>query len=285
MAGGGHGIGAATAVELGGLGATVAVNDLGTTVEGEGEAEEPAEETAAAVRDAGGEAMAHYGDITSLEYTERLVEDVVDEYGRLDGVVNFAGVLGDSMVHKMTGDQWDKVVAVHLRGHFALLRNVAAHWRERAREHDDDLPDGRSFLAVSSRSALGNPGQANYAAAKAGVLGLVRTASSELDRYGIRVNALMPRAYTRMVERVPEEHQPFGEEMAPEKVAPMVGYLLAEASSDVTGCTLYAGGEEIGLVSNPEIHRWGYREGGWTAEGIADAFPDQVAGDENLRRI
>lgn len=285
VAGGGHGIGAATATELGALGATVVVNDLGTSVEGEGEAKEPASETASEIRDAGGEAIAHFGDISSLDYTETLVEDVVQEFGRVDGVVNFAGVLGDSMIHKMSGDQWDKVVRVHLRGHFALLRNVAAHWRERARETDDTLPTQRSFLAVSSRSALGNPGQANYASAKAGVLGLVRTASSELDRYNVRVNALMPRAFTRMVERVPDEHQPFGAEMAPEKVAPMVGYLMSDQAADVTGCTLYAGGDDIGLISDPEIYRWGFSDGGWTAAAIADRFQEKVARGEDLNRV
>lgn len=285
VTGGGHGIGEATAIELGTHGATVVVNDLGTSLEGDGADEEPAEETARRVREHGGEAMAHFGDVASLEYTETLVEDTVAEYGRIDGVVNFAGVLGDAMSYKMTGDEWDKVIRVHLRGHFALLRNVAAHWRERARDHDDELPQQRSFLAVTSRSALGNPGQSNYAAAKAGVLGLVRTTARELHRYNIRVNALMPRAFTRMVERVPDEHQPFGEEMAPEKVAPMVAYLLSDEADGVTGCTVHAGGEEIGLVSDPEIYRWGFKDGGWTPAEIADRFQDQVARDEDLERV
>lgn len=283
VAGGGRGIGEAVAVELGRAGATVVVNDLGTSVGGEGESGAPAEETVEAVVAAGGDGTAHFGDVSSIEYAEELVEDTVAEYGRLDGVVNFAGILRDAISYRMSGDEWDRVIRVHLRGHFALLRAVGAHWRERA--GDDALDEERSFVGVASRSALGNPGQVNYAAAKAGVLGLVRTAARELSRYGVRVNALMPTAYTRMIEEIPEEKRPFTrEEMPPEAIGPVVGYLMSDAAEGVTGTTIRAAGDGVGVVSDPEIVRFGVREGGWSIEALADRFASDVAQGVDLDR-
>lgn len=276
VAGGGRGIGEAVAVELGRGGATVVVSDLGSSVHGEGESEEPAQETVDAVEEAGGDGMAHFGDIASLDYTEALVEDTVEEYGRVDGAVNFAGILRDSISYKMTGEEWDQVIRVHLRGHFSLLRNIAAHWRERAR--DGGLETQRSFLGVASRSALGSPGQANYSAAKAGILGLTRTTARELARFDIRVNAFMPTAYSRMIEDIPEEKRPFTrEEMPPEKVGPMVAYLMSDEAEDITGKTIRAAGDGIGVVSDPEIIRLGFQDGGWSIAEIAEKFRSTVA--------
>jgi NAD(P)-dependent dehydrogenase (short-subunit alcohol dehydrogenase family) len=277
VAGGGRGLGKATAIELGRQGANVVVNDLGTTIDGDGASEEPVRETVEEIEAAGGTASAHFGDVTSLEYTESLVEDTVAEYGRLDGVVNFAGVLRDSFLVDMSGDEWDAVIDVHLRGHFSLLRNAAAHWRSRSKD-EDGLDAQRSIVNVSSRSALGNVGQANYSAAKAGILGLTRTAAQELSRYDVRVNALMPTAYTRMIENIPEEQRPFEEEdLPPEKVAPAIGFLLSDAAEDVTGCTIRAAGDMVGIVSNPENHRIGVKDGGWTVEDLAEQFEARVA--------
>lgn len=277
VAGGGHGLGECAAVELGAAGATVVVNDLGSDVHGEGESVEPAEETVEAVKEAGGNGLAHYGDISSTEYTEALVADAVEEYGRIDGAVNFAGILNDSIIYRMSDKEWDSVINVHLRGHFALLRSLAAHWRAIARESGDRLEDGRSFLSVSSRSALGNVGQSNYSAAKAGVLGLTRAAAKELGRYNIRVNALMPTAYTRMIEDIPEEKQPFTEEeLPPEKVAPLVAYMLSDESAEINGWTVRAAGDEIGFVTDPEVVRLGFQNGGWTVEDIAERFTAEI---------
>lgn len=285
VAGGGRGIGSATAIELARQDATVVVNDLGTSLDGKGTDESPAKETVRQVRDAGGTGMAHYGDLTSFEYTEQLVADVLEEYGRLDGVVNCAGMLRDSIIYKMDPADWDAVIEVHLRSHFNLLRSASSHWREKAREHDDELPTQRSFLGTTSRAALGNVGQANYSAAKAGVLGLVRSASKELARYNIRVNALMPTAYTRMIENIPEEYQQIDEEeMPPEKVAPMVAYLLSDEASAINGSTIRAAGDAIGIVSDPEVVRLGYATDGWTAEGIADRFESEIAAGIDVDR-
>jgi NAD(P)-dependent dehydrogenase (short-subunit alcohol dehydrogenase family) len=276
VAGGGRGLGRATAVELGRQGADVVVNDLGTTLDGSGESEEPVHETVAEIESEGGTAMPHFGDVTSMTYTKSLVEDAVSEYGRIDGVVNFAGVLRDSFLVGMTGDEWDAVIDVHLRGHFSLLRNAAAHWRRRSKEVDG-LDNQRSIVNVSSRSAMGNAGQANYSAAKAGILGLTRTAAQELSRYDVRVNAFMPTAYTRMIENIPESQRPFEEdELPPEKAATMVAYLMSDAAEDVTGNTVRAAGDMVGIVSGPEIERVGIKDGGWTVDDLAERFESQL---------
>jgi len=284
VTGAGHGIGEAAARELATHGATIVVNDLGTAAEGGGTDEEPAQQTAQQILDEGGEAMAHFGDVSSLDYTQRLVDDTLEKYGRIDGVANFAGIMNDAMCYRLSEEQWDDVIRVHMRGHFALLRKVAAHWRELAADNDDWLDSQRSFLCVSSRSALGVVGQVHYSAAKSGVLGLTRTAARELARFNIRVNALMPSAYTRMVELIPEKVRPFGEEMSTEKIAPMAAYLMSDHAEDIMGCTIRAAGDQIGIVSDPEVRHVGYKDGGWSLDGIADRFREDVAGDVELNK-
>ncbi|WP_247730333.1 SDR family NAD(P)-dependent oxidoreductase [Halovivax limisalsi] len=276
VTGAGRGIGRAVAFELADNGASVVVNDLGVDLDGTGADADPAETVAREIREAGGDAMAHFGDVTDLEYVQTLLEDALSEYGRVDGVANFAGNLRSAPIHEMTGEMWDAVVHVHLRGHFALLRTFSEHWVER------DGTGDRSFVAVSSPSALGHPTQSNYAASKAGILGLVRSTREELAPYNVRVNALVPKAYTRMTESVPDE--PFGEDVSPDKVAPMVGYLFSEAAADVTGCTVYAGDDEIGFVSEPQITRVGVKDDGWSIEDIAERFSGNVTQGIDLNR-
>jgi NAD(P)-dependent dehydrogenase (short-subunit alcohol dehydrogenase family) len=287
VTGAGRGIGEAAAIKLAEANGTVVVNDIGSTVKGEGSAAEPAEATAESIRAAGGEAFVHVGDVTSLEYTERLVSDIVDEYGQLDGVVNFAGNLDPEMLHEMSGEQWDNVIRVHLRGHFALIRHVGAHWRERALETDGSLDTQRSFVSVSSRAALGSPGLLNYSAAKAGILGLTRTAARELDEYNIRVNALVPGAHTRMIEALPGDDGPWDDEeaVAPEKIAPLTAYLLSDEATDITGCTLRAVGDVIGVMSDPADQAIGINVGGWSPESIADEFRSTIASELELSRL
>jgi len=283
VAGGGRGLGRAAVEALADAGANVVVNDLGTELDGEGEDASVARDAAAAIREAGGEAVGHPGDVSDVEYAASLVEAAVEEYGRLDAVANFAGILRDGVTHKLSEADWRAVIETNLTGQFALLRAAAGHWRERA--GDDGLDPQRTYLAVSSYAALGNLGQANYGASKAGVLGLVRSASNDLFRYGVRVNALIPNGYTRMTASVPEEYRPYTrEEMPPEKVAPMVVYLAGDAAADVTGTTLYAGGDRVGVFSDPELTHVGVRPGGWTAEDLAEHFRDDVADGVDLTR-
>ncbi|MBX0325460.1 SDR family oxidoreductase [Halomicroarcula sp. F13] len=282
VAGGGNGLGEAAAHELADHGATVVVNDRGTSVSGEGSDAAVAERVAVDIREAGGEATAHHGDVSDFEYADRLVEETVAEHGRLDFVANFAGILRDGMSYKLDPEDWTAVVETNLTGQFAPLRAACGHWRETG---EDGFDRQRSYLAVSAGAARGNLGQANYAAAKAGVLGMVRSVSTEMHRSDVRVNALVPNGYTRMTETVPEEHRPYTrEEMPPEKVAPMVAYLASEAAEDVTGCTLYAGGDRVGVFSDPAMEAVGVKPDGWTVDSLADHFREDVAEDCDLTR-
>lgn len=271
VAGGGGDLGRTTAENLAANGATVVVTDLGTSLEGEGTAEEPATATAERIEDEGGEAMAHFGDVTSLEYTETLIQDTVDEYGRVNGAINYAGILRDSYLTDMTGDEWDAVIRVHLRGHFSLLRNLALHWRNREEEIEGGLSSERSFVSVTSPSALGNVGQANYSAAKAGILGFTRTMAQELATSSVRVNALLPIAYTRMTEALLED-----ESKSPEKVAPVVTALMSDDATGITGRTIRAVGDSVSVLSEPEIERTAIHETGWTADRLTSAFNDEL---------
>jgi NAD(P)-dependent dehydrogenase (short-subunit alcohol dehydrogenase family) len=284
VGGGGRGLGEATAIELGRVGANVVVNDLGTDTRGEGQSKKPAETTATAVEQVGGDAMAHFGDVSSLSYTEELIMETVSEYGRVDGIVNFAGILRDSISYKMTEEEWDAVIRVHLRGHFSLFRNAAAHWRECARDRVDELEPQRSFLSISSTSALGNVGQLNYSAAKAGVLGLTRTGARELYRHNVRVNALMPIGITRMNEDL-ESMQENEKRLPPEKVSPIVAFLMSEHAKDVTGCTFRAVGNMLGLMSDPEICGRAYQKGGWTPWEIVELFDQELRNDYQLDKV
>lgn len=286
VVGGGAGIGAASARLLSELGANVVVSDLGTDLGGEDASEDPAAQTVESIRSAGGTALAHVGDVTDASDIKRLVKVTLDEFGRIDGVVNCAGILRDSISYKMTEENWDRVIDVHLRGHFLLFRIVGAHWREVARDEGGELHDQRSFCCMSSRSALGSVGQINYSAAKAGVLGLMRTGAMEMYRYNVRVNAVMPSAFTRMLESVPEDRRPYDpEDMPPENVAPFVAYLLSDHAEDITGCTFRAGGEGVGIISDPEIRRIGYYKGGWTVDELVNRFRDSIATDIDLTNL
>lgn len=275
VAGGGRGIGKATAVYLGDAGANVVVNRV---------SENP--EVAEIIRDRGGTALAHSGDVSSLSYTEELIADTVEEFGRLDGIINFAGILRDTYLTEMSGEEWDDVIDVHLRGHFSLLRNAARHWTDQPTD-DGALENQRSFVTVTSRQAFGSVGQMNYATAKAGILGMTWTAASELRRFNIRVNSLMPLAFTEMIAEIPEEKRPDGwtrERMPPGKVAPVAAYLLSDEAADITGCIVRSHADMVALISEPEITPAAYRDGGWTFESLADRFRDTLGSDTSLDR-
>ncbi|MFB6269936.1 MAG: SDR family oxidoreductase [Halobacterium sp.] len=283
VAGGGNGIGKATAHELADHGASVVVNDLGTSVHGEGADAAVAKAVADDIRDDGGAAMAHAGDLTDFDYASDLVADTVSEFGRVDTVLNFAGILRDDISYKLDEADWRQVIETNLTGQFALLQAACKHWRDAA--GDEGFDRLRSYLAASAHSVRGNPGQANYAAAKAGVLGMVRTVAAEMHRHDVRVNALVPNAYTRMTETVPEEYRPYTrEEMPPERVAAFAAYLASSHAEDVTGCTLYAGGDRVGVFSDPSLDRVGVEPDGWTVDSLATHFRDDVAGDADLTR-
>jgi NAD(P)-dependent dehydrogenase (short-subunit alcohol dehydrogenase family) len=278
VTGGGHGIGKAVAIELGRYGANVVVNDLGTSPEGEGSSADPAEETAGAVRNADGDALAHHGDASSMEYAEQLVADAREAFGRVDGIANFAGIVRNAPIAELSREDWDAVLDVHLGSHFAQLRALVRH----AADHDPDAE--RSFVGVSSGAAVGGHGQLAYATAKAGVLGFVRSASDELRGEGVRVNALVPGAESRQNSYFPASESEDRDVPDPEYVAPTVGYLLSDEAAGVNGITVRASGEMIGLVSDPQATRVAYREGGWTPEAVAERFREVFGERETLDR-
>jgi NAD(P)-dependent dehydrogenase (short-subunit alcohol dehydrogenase family) len=284
VCGAGHGLGEETAVTMGEAGATVVVNDLGVDVSGEGSDSDPAAETVARIETAGGDAVAHFGDVTDFAYTERLVAETYEQFGRVDSVANFAGVLRDRMSFNMSEDDWDTVVDVHLKGHFSLVRAAGAHWRQRAKA--DEIDRERSFTCVSSGVAVGNAGQANYSAAKAGVLGLMRTAAQELNGYGVRVNAMWPTALTRMTEDLPgmagAERETVGPQMAP--AVPV--FLASDAAEGVTGCTLAIMGGDVAYVSDPKRERslsTASEDGRWTAAELAERWDELTEGFETAK--
>jgi NAD(P)-dependent dehydrogenase (short-subunit alcohol dehydrogenase family) len=285
VCGGGGGLGEETAVAMAERGATVVVNDLGVDVSGEGSDAQPAQETVDRIEATGGEATAHYGDVTDLDYTQDLIADTVDEYGAVHGVTNYAGILRDSMIFNMDEAEFDAVVDVHLKGHFCLLRTVSAHWRERYKA-EDGFDRQRSVCCVSSGVAAGNPGQANYSAAKAGILGLMRTAARELHQYGVRVNALWPTALTRMTEDLPAMAGADEETMGPQLVPGAPVFLASEGATDVTGCTVAIAGGNLAIVSDPERERTlskDLADGRWTADEVADRWDELTEGIETTR--
>ena len=238
VTGAGGGIGRAEALECARLGAKVVVNDLGVAVDGSGHSTGPAEAVAAEIRQLGGEAVASTDDVADLDGARNLVEQAVATFGRLDALVNNAGILRDRMLVNMSVEEWDAVIRVHLRGTFGPTRWAAAYWRDRAKAGEENR--ARIVNTSSASGIYGNPGQTNYGAAKAGIAALTVIAAKELARYGVTVNAIAPGARTRMTEGLmPEETgptEPGGfDPTAPENISPLVAWLVSEESSAVTG--------------------------------------------------
>lgn len=282
VCGAGGGLGEATAVAMADAGATVIVNDLGVDVDGTSPDTGPAHETVERIEARSGEARAHVGDVTDRAYTESLVAETVDEYGAVHGVTNYAGILRDRMIFNMSESDWEAVLDVHLTGHFNILHNVAAHWREQYKSAGFDRQ--RSVCCVSSGVAAGNPGQSNYSAAKAGILGLMRTTARELDQYDVRVNAIWPTAVTRMTEDLPALAGVDESEMGPAHVAPLPVFLASEDATDVTGCTFAIAGDSLSIVSDPERERSLSASGEqWAVEEIADRWDELIEGFETSR--
>ncbi|MBL1084815.1 SDR family oxidoreductase [Streptomyces actinomycinicus] len=259
VTGAGRGLGRAHALAFAAEGARVVVNDLGVGPDGtpggagpDGEpgGASPADAVVAEIRAAGGEAVAHAGDIATSDGAASLVATAVETYGRLDTLVNNAGFLRDRMLVNLTEDDWDAVVRVHLKGHFLPLKHAAAHWRAEAKA--GRTPVARVVNTSSGAGLLGSVGQGGYSAAKAGIVGLTLVAAAELGRYGIQVNAVAPAARTRMTEgafaaAMAAPATGF-DAMAPENVSPLVVWLGSAASAGVTGRVFEAEGGRITVM-------------------------------------
>lgn len=249
VTGAGRGIGREHALMLAEHGAKVVVNDLGGSRDGTGEDLTPAEEVVAEVRAAGGEAVANADDVSDWNGAERMIEQAVATFGRLDAVVNNAGILRDRMLVNMTEAEWDAVIKVHLKGTFAPARHAAAYWREQAKQTGRPV-DARIINTTSVSGIYGNPGQTNYGAAKAGIASFTVIAARELRRYGITVNAVAPAALTRMTEDLGmgQGSDADREQMSPRWIAPIVTWLASAESAEVTGRVFEASGRVLAVA-------------------------------------
>ena len=273
VTGAGGGIGRAHALAFAAAGAQVVVNDIGTSRGGDGQSTSPAEQVVAEIEAAGGEALANFADVADWEQSEALVAATLAHFGRLDVLVNNAGILRDRMFVSSTLDEWDAVMRVHLRGHYCVARHAAAHWRTEAKA--GRTPDARIINTSSGAGLLGSVGQSAYSTAKGGIASLTLVQAAELARYGVTANAIAPAARTRMTEG------PFSEMMkapesgfdawAPENVSPLVVWLGSKASSAVTGRVFEIQGGMIQLADGwrpgPRVDQ----EARWRPEDIGDA--------------
>jgi NAD(P)-dependent dehydrogenase (short-subunit alcohol dehydrogenase family) len=255
ITGAGRGIGREHALLFAAEGASVVVNDLGGAVDGSGDDRSPAEQVVAEITGAGGTAIASDADITSWEGGQQLIEHAVETFGDLHVLVNNAGILRDRVLVNMTEDEWDSVIHVHLKGHFVPTRHAAAYWREQSKAGKEVRA---SVVNTSSTSGLlGNPGQTNYGAAKAGIAALSVIAAQELGRYGVRVNAIAPAARTRMTEstpgladivKAPSDAEQF-DTWDPANISPLVAYLATEECT-ATGRVFFIQGGTIRNFQN-----------------------------------
>ncbi|HLX79070.1 MAG TPA: SDR family NAD(P)-dependent oxidoreductase [Burkholderiales bacterium] len=261
VTGAGRGLGREHALLLAANGARVVVNDLGANVDGTGRDASFAAQTVADIRKAGGEAVVNGDDVSSWAGAKHMIDHAVEAYGKLDIVVNNAGILRDRMLVNMSEEEWDAVIQVHLKGTFAPSRHAAAHWRELHKKTGDPVM-GRIINTTSTSGIYGNVGQSNYGAAKAGIAAFTIIAARELKRIGVTVNAVSPSAQTRMTEglrAVTEEQRAMRD---PKWVSPVVAYLASELAQDITGRVIQAG---VGRIAVCE----GWRRGA-EAQQVAD---------------
>jgi NAD(P)-dependent dehydrogenase (short-subunit alcohol dehydrogenase family) len=272
VTGAGRGVGREHALLLAANGAKVVVNDLGANVDGTGKDASPAAQTVADIRKAGGEAMVNGDDVSSWNGAKNMIDSAVQAYGKLDIVVNNAGILRDRMLVNMSEEEWDAVIQVHLKGTFAPSRHAAAYWREQQKKTGEPVM-GRIINTTSTSGIYGNVGQTNYGAAKAGIAAFTIIAARELKRIGVTVNAVSPSAQTRMTEglRVVNDEQRAMRD--PKWVSPVVTYLASELAQDITGRVIQAG---VGRIAVCE---------GWRRGAEVPQVDDPVEAGKLLREM
>ncbi|MBI1885602.1 MAG: SDR family oxidoreductase [Chloroflexi bacterium] len=283
VTGAGRGIGRAVAIALAEEGANVVVNDPGVNVNGTGFDQGPAEQVAEEIRQRGGNAVASYDSVATAEGGESIVRQCAETFGRIDIVINVAGILRDRMIFNMTEEEWDAVIAVHLKGHFNTTRPASILMRQQRY--------GRIVNFSSVSGLRGNSGQANYGAAKAGVAGFTRVVARDLGRYGITVNCIAPGAITRMTETVPEAARalrvrraisqartgaPPPVEMSPEHIAPIVVYLCSDEAWNINGKIFHVAGGNVSLAAEETPLRQITKDGLWTLDELATIVPSHL---------
>jgi len=283
VTGAGRGIGAGVAKLLGAEGASVVVNDVGGALDGSGRSNSYADDTVSAIAASGGHAVASYADVTRFEAGSELLQQAIDSFGGLDIVVTCHGILRDRMIFNMLEDEWDDVIAVHLTGTFNVVRHAASYMRQQK--------NGRIITFSSTTGLVGNPGQANYGAAKSGISGLTKVVARDLGRYGVTCNSIVPVASTRMTQSVSDEARSRraarGISRAaegasetvfdPDDIAPFVGYLASDFAWNVNGQFFYVYGKSISLMSQPRLERSILKpEGFFSVEELRTIAPERL---------
>ena len=281
ITGGGRGIGRSHALLFAAEGAKVVVNDLGGAADGTGAAKGPADEVVDEIKKMGGEAVANYDNVATHEGGENIIKTAIDNFGRLDILVNNAGVLRDRMVFNMTEEEWDTVQKIHLYGHFYCTRPACVVMRQQR---------GGRIVNTSSSSGLGNRGQANYAAAKEGIVGFTRTVARDMGRYGVTCNAIRPTAATRMpvspeMEAALKKREEVGlpapaydlTRLTPEAIAPLVVFLCTDEAANINGCTFAVRAGEIHLMTDPVVEKSIHKDGRWTVGELCEVVPRSLA--------
>lgn len=269
VTGAGGGIGREIALAMALAGAKVVINDIGASLSGEGQTSAtPGEQTKAIIEQRGGQAVTNTDSVADWDSAKRIVQSAIDAFGRVDIVVNNAGILRDQIFHKMTPEEWLSVINVHLNGSFFVSRAAAEHFRAQG--------SGAYVHMTSTSGLIGNFGQANYSAAKLGIAALSKSIALDMQRFGVRSNCIAPFAWSRMTSSIPAEtpEQKARVEklkrMTPEKNAPLAVFLASDAAKEVNGQIFAARNNEIFLFSQPRPVRSAHREDGWTPELIAE---------------
>jgi len=277
ITGAGRGLGRAEALALAAEGAKIVVNDLGGGADGTGGSHSPADEVVAEIKKLGSDAVANYDSVTTPDGGENIIKTAIDKFGRLDIVVNNAGVLRDRIIFNMSEEEWDTVMKVHLYGTFHCTKPACVIFRQQR--------SGR-IINTSSAAGLGNMGQANYSAAKEGIIGFTRTVARDMGKYGVTCNAIRPIAATRltMSPELKAAWEKSGmqditkkmEAAIPEMVAPLVVYLCTDAAANINGYDFAAGGGQIGIYSQPEVKAQIEKPGIWTLDELLDVMPKKI---------
>src|SRR5215472_5438108 len=275
VTGAGSGIGRAVALGMAASGAAVVVADYGVSVDGRDPSSAPAEAVVKQIQGAGGRAVAAAEDVSTMAGGRAMVDAAVANFGDLHAVVCCAGILRERMIFNMSEEEWDAVIAVHLKGHFTVMQPATRHMREKRA--------GRIVTFTSTAGLEGSPGQPNYSAAKEGIVGLTRSTALAMAKYGVTVNCISPTADTRMTQRLPEDRK--GQAMAPpEGIAAVVTFLASDRAAHITGQVIGVRGNEVTLYSHPAPLRQITSREAWTPEAIADVY-DRALGQDRLRRL
>ncbi len=283
VTGAGRGIGRDHALALAAEGAKIVVNDLGGSAAGEGSDQTPAQQVADEIKALGGEATANFDNVADFQGSENMVKQAIGDFGRLDILINNAGILRDRMIVNLSEDEWDAVIAVHLKGHFAPTRHAAAYWREQSKAGNQI--NGRVINTSSPSGVFGNVGQANYGAAKAGIAAFTQITAQELGRYGVTVNCLAPNARTRMTQAtfgdMPAPEEGAFDAMDPSNISPVVVALCSDAAQDITGQCFFIYGGLVNVLKPWSAGTLLSKDSKWEPQELLDKlkseFPSGIA--------